>query len=66
MCFPPQKHLMALTYKLGAAPDEGEKLEVIQPPDTLTPSRLHSVGLLQFPHHFEIPENTIRTMFTCM
>lgn len=41
----------SLTYKLGAAPDKGQKLEVIQPPHTLASSWLHSVGSLQFPHH---------------
>ena len=43
-----------LTYELGASPDEGQKLEVIESPNALTASRLHPVGLLQLPHHSEI------------
>lgn len=58
--------LLALTYELGAAPDERQKLEVVQTPNTLTPGRLHPVGLLQLPHHLQIPANTARTLLRCL
>lgn len=41
----------ALTYELGAAPYEGQELEVVQSPHALASRWLHSVGLLQLPHH---------------
>lgn len=50
----------ALTYKLGAAPDEGQELEVIQTPDPLAPSGLHPVGPLQLPHHLQVSGTTGR------
>lgn len=48
----------ALTYELGASPDEGKKLEVIQSPHTLAPSWFHSVSPLQVPHYCQIPAQT--------
>lgn len=43
------------TYQLRTAPDEGQKLEVIQAPHTLAASRLHPVCLLELPHNLKVP-----------
>lgn len=43
------------TYQLRTAPDEGQKLEVIQAPHTLAAGRLHPVCLLELPHNLKVP-----------
>jgi len=48
------------TYELGASPDEGQELEVVEAPDALAPRRLHPVRLLQLPHDLQIPAVTQR------
>lgn len=43
------------TYQLRTAPDEGQKLEVIQAPHTLAAGRFHPVRLLELPHNLKVP-----------
>lgn len=43
------------TYQLRAAPDEGQKLKVVQAPHSLAAGWLHPVRLLELPHDLEVP-----------
>ena len=52
------------TDELSWSPDEGEELEVVQPPDSVATGRLHPIHRLKLSHQIQIPEE-VRVQFMC-